>query len=519
MNKLPSQLSGEILANLFHAYTLFCGEVDPQGKLVHMWGNNEFYGLHDWHIGFDLLEVDFLLGLPIDEEWVMRDVNVSPNNHADIYFTPTSRGKRYILFVSTEGSIERRRENQQRGNELTLMVEQNKQLITDLKQAKSTLSSENISKSEFIAGMSHEFRTPLTSIMGYTELISEQRGLTPETQEHLGAIERASQHLLSLVENLLDQSQFESNQFKLQLNNISLEELLNEVSAVMAPLAGAKALSFSASISARCERFAFMDNVRVRQILINLLANAIKFTQEGEVSINLDEEDGHFVFMVCDSGPGIPELEQENIFKPYQRLHDSAKISGAGLGLSITRQLVSRMSGKIELESTLGTGSTFIVKLPIRAAEEDYIYQKTQQMTVTELQMAKEIKTILLAEDNPDISNLLKILLQRSGFEVTIAENGHLALAYSRARVYDLVITDLHMPILDGRALVQFLRNEGYTNPIIALTASHKKNEREELFAAGFSEFLTKPIQMPDLLATLDRLAHESDSNSAVSSQ
>lgn len=292
MQALPPQLASEIFANLFQYYSLFCCEVDHKGRLLHMWGDNSFYGLEEWSLGRDLSQQDFLLGMPLDEGWVIRDANVSPDNYADIYFTPNARGKRYLVFISTQASIARRREVQQRGNELTLLHEQNKKLIAQLELSQRELRDENVSKSHFIAGMSHEFRTPLTSIIGYSQLIGEQAGLTQETQEHLGAVERASQHLLSLVENLLDQAQFETQEFKLQRINASLEDLIVEVTAMVAPLAGVKGLAFSADITPRCSRFAYLDNMRVRQILINLLGNAVKFTQEGLVSLIVDEEEG-----------------------------------------------------------------------------------------------------------------------------------------------------------------------------------------------------------------------------------
>jgi signal transduction histidine kinase/ActR/RegA family two-component response regulator len=510
ITKLPQKLSDEIFTNLFHVYSLFCCEVDQHGELIQQWGNNSFYGLSDWEIGKNVMQEDFLLGLPMDEEWVMRDVNVAPDNHADIYYTPNILGKRYLIFISTQASIERRRENQQRGNDLTLLFEQNKEQISKLQETQFALTTENISKSQFIAGMSHEFRTPLTSIMGYSQLISEQPGLSQQSQEHLNAVERASQHLLSLVENLLDQSLFDSEEFKLQLNNVSLEDLINEVAAVIAPLAGAKGLAFSASISTRCSRFAVMDNVRVRQILINLLGNAVKFTNDGEVSLDVDESKENFIFKVKDTGPGIPASEQEKIFNAFSRLKINATKPGVGLGLSISKQLIERMRGSIELESEDAKGSTFIVSLPYQRADEEYILQQTQPIPVNEEPETELSQSILLAEDNPDISNLLKLLLNRAGYEVTIAENGQLALAFARSREFDMIITDLQMPVLGGKALVKFLRHEGFTKPIIALTASHKKNERQTLLDSGFSAFLTKPIQMADLLSTLERLSIES---------
>lgn len=512
MQALPPHLSSEIFANLFDAYSLFCCQVDHNGRLLQMWGDNGFYGLQAWVPGEELAQQDFLLGMPFNEAWVMRDVNVSEGNHADIYFTPSTQEKLYLIFVSTQGSIARRREIQQRGNELTLLHEQNKKLIEQLEHTQLELRQENLSKSHFIAGMSHEFRTPLTSILGYTQLIGDQARLSHETQEYLGAVERASQHLLSLVENLLDQAQFETQEFKLQRINTSLEDLITEVAAIVAPLASVKGLAFSADITPRCTRFAYLDNLRVRQILINLLGNAVKFTADGQVSLLVDEDQDNLIFEVTDTGPGIPKAQQAHVFKAFGRINEHSGSPGVGLGLSITKRLLKRMRGHIELHSEEGKGCTFRVTMPYHAAGEDYIFLQTQPIKSISPEEVQRTKTILLAEDNPDISNLLKILLKRANYEVTIAENGQLALAYARARDFDMIISDIQMPILSGLDLVKHLRAEHFNKPVIALTASHKASEQQEMLDAGFSAFLTKPIEISKLLETLERLSMESSS-------
>lgn len=488
-------------------YSLFCCEVDKDWRVVQMYGDNKFYGLSEWFIGKDLSDHDFLLGMPLDESWIMRDMNVTPDNHADIYFAPNSRGKRYLIFISTQGSIARRRENQQRGNDLTLLHEQNKKLISQLEIQQQKMSDESMSKSHFIAGMSHEFRTPLTSIIGYTQLISEQAGLSRDSQVYLDAVERSSQHLMSLVENLLDQAQFDTDDFKLLRINVSLEDMINEVTMVVAPLAATKALSFSADITPRCSRFAYLDNVRVRQILINLLGNAVKFTDDGEVSLIVDEADGHLVFMVADTGPGIEEKDREKIFAAFSRLKEKSNKPGVGLGLSISKKLVQRMEGTIEISSTVGEGTTFTVKLPFMRADEDYVFQQTQPMTVITPADHVRVKTILLAEDNPDISNLLKIILMRSGYDVTIAENGELALAFAQAKDFDVILSDVQMPVMNGLDFVKLFRKEDKEKPVIALTASNKVSEKKEMFEAGFSDLVTKPVKMDELLDKLERIS------------
>jgi len=512
MQVLPPQLANEIFSNLFHSYSLYSCELDKDLNIVNMWGDHKFYKFNDWCLGKNLSNVDFLLGMVFDEEWVMRDIQVAANNHADIYYTPNVIGKRYLVFVSTQYTIERRRENQARGNELTLLHERNKKLIAQLEESENSLSSDFAGLSKFIASMSHELRTPLTSITGYAQLISEQVGLPAETIKHLSYIESASQHLLSLVENILDQSQLDTENFKLQIASVAIEELVIEITAVMASLASAKGLAFSASMSENCVEFAMLDGMRVRQILINLLGNAIKFTEDGEVKLLIDSNDDEIVLVINDTGPGIPVNLHESIFEAYRRSDIPSGKPGVGLGLNITKRLVDKMEGTINLLSSKNTGTQFTIRIPYEQAEDAFVKEHTQPIPILELENKNRVLNLLLAEDNTDISNLLKIFLNRAGYNVDLAENGQVALTKSRMNDYDAVITDLHMPILGGKELVKFLRNDGYSKPIIALTASEKKSEQEEMLQHGFSMVLSKPIQMPELLNKLAYALHSENS-------
>ena len=504
MQDLPPQLTNEIFSNLFHSYSLYCCELDKNTRIIGMWGDNNFYGLEGWHLGQDLSKEDFLLGMVFDEPWVMRDVQVEEDNHADIYFSPNVLGKRYLIFISTQSTINRRRENQARGNQLTLLHERNKKLITQLEVSKDSLVSNNSDLSNFIASMSHEFRTPLTSIIGYAQLIGDQAGLPNKIIDHLSYIESASQHLMALVENVLDQAQLDTKNFQLQRTNVSIDELVSEVTAVMASLASAKGLAFSAVMSANCVQFAMLDRLRIRQILINLLGNAIKFTDEGEVKLLIDSSNTEIILIVSDTGLGIPPSKHQSIFEAYSRPERSIGTPGVGLGLSITTRLVDKMDGSINLISSEGNGSQFTVRIPFIEADEDFVLEQTQPIPILNLTNNQhQAYTLLLVEDNPDISNLLKIFLNRAGYIVELAENGQIALQKSKSKVYDAVITDLHMPILGGRELARLLRKEGYTKPVFALTASEKKSEQKQMLQEGFTSVLTKPVQMPELMSKL----------------
>lgn len=505
MPALPPQLASHVFANLFDVYSLLCCEVGESGRVENVWGDAEPYGLMDMEIGIRVQDLPFLMGMPLNESWVIESTETVSGHHCDIHFTPDLGDKNYLVFVPTGTKVIRHRENQQRSHELEILQKQNAKLIERLQHSKDMLEKESAMKSKFIAGMSHEFRTPLTSVLGYTQLLAEIPQMTPESHAHLIAVERSAQHLLSLVENLLDQAQIETNNFKLKPSNISLETMMEEVSAIIAPLAASKGLAFHAQLSPNCERYAFLDGVGMRQVAINILGNAVKFTDEGEISFMLEQVGENLVFTITDTGPGIPESEYKKIFTAFGRINKKSTIPGVGLGLNISARLVELMQGSIDIDSTVGEGTSFIVAVPFQRADKHYVLQQTQQILLPKKKEKEGVKRLLLAEDNPDISQLLSILLKRSGFEVTVASNGRIALDAMAKKEYDAVVTDLMMPEMTGQELVQKLRRKGYENPILALTASQKKGELVQMRRLGFTEILSKPIQLPELLMALNK--------------
>jgi len=330
--------------------------------------------------------------------------------------------------------------------------------------------------------------------------------LNGDGYDHLAAVERSSQHLLSLVENLLDQAQFESDKFELMESNVSIPQMVEQIASIIAPLAADKGLAFRADLVPRVQRYAYMDGTRARQIMINLLGNAVKFTDEGIVTFSLDQVEDDLIFTIEDTGPGIPKEAQETVFSAFQRVKETSLKPGVGLGLNISLRLAQNMGGDIKLESTLGEGTKFTVTLPHREADQDFIFEQTSEIKLPLNDDPDRVRHLLLAEDNPDISQLLQILLKRSGYEVTVTNNGQEASDAMANQEFDAVITDLLMPIMTGQELVKKIRRKGYDNPVIALTASHKKNEQEALRQIGFSTILNKPVQMPELLAKLEEL-------------
>ena len=501
---LPPQLSQHVFAKLFDVYSLLCCEVNMRGRIEQMWGNAKLLGLYEVSEITRFNQLPFLMGMPLNEPWVLEDTETAAGISCDIHFTPNLDDKNYLVFVPTINSIERRREIQQRSHDLAIAEKQQKKLIKELEIERSKFHIESNQKSQFIAGMSHEFRTPLTSIIGYTDLISEDTNLPAKIYDYLLSINRSSKHLLSLVENLLDQAQFEKDDFQLKEMNVSLENFMEEISAMIVPLAGDKGLAYHAQFSPNCQRFARFDGMRLRQVLVNILGNAIKFTDEGEVELILEQVGDKIVFTVTDTGPGISENDFEKIFSAFGRLEETKNIPGVGLGLNISARLVGLMGGTIDVDSTLGEGTSFIVAIPYVPADENYILHKTQDFVLPADIEEDRARSLLLVEDNQDISQLLSIMLMRSGYEVVIAENGKVGLDELADRKFDAIITDLNMPVMNGQDFVVAVRKQGLSLPVIALTASHKQNEFDKMVDLGFTEMLTKPILLPELLMALN---------------
>lgn len=506
MPALPPQFAQHLFANLFDLYSLFCCEVSKVGRIEQMWGDAQAFSLDHIKVGTRVHDLPFLVGMPLNESWELLDLEVSEDLHCNVHYKANLEGMNYVVFVPTENTMERRRADQQRSHELAILEKKNAKLINRLQKSKENIEKESALKSRFIAGMSHEFRTPLTSILGYTQLLSEVPGLSQESHAHLIAVERSSNHLLSLVENLLDQAQFESESFELKYKDVYLQGFMEEVSAVIAPLAADKALAFHAQLSPNCQAFAKLDVVRLRQVMINILGNAVKFTADGEVNFILEQMQDKLVFTIRDTGPGIPEKDYERIFSAFGRLDGTSNAPGVGLGLNISARLVGLMKGTIDIDSKVGVGTSFIVSVPYIGADKKFVDQQTQQILLPKKKNEENVKKrLLLTEDNPDISQLLTILLKRSGFDVSVAENGREALHAMSEKEFDVVITDLNMPVMGGQELVQKLRAKGYQNPVIALTASQKKHEFKYMQGLGFTDILNKPIQLQELLMTLEK--------------
>ncbi len=376
-----------------------------------------------------------------------------------------------------------------------------------LQQAKMTAEAATRAKSEFLANMSHEIRTPMNAIIGMGQLL-QGTSLTEEQQEYLLAIQLSSKSLLGVINDILDFSKIEAGKVEIQSSEFCLNDVLQDVSKLMAPLAKEKALELSLSIP-EIPHLLVGDPLRLEQVLINLISNAVKFTEQGEItlSIKILEQESTRIwlqFYVKDTGIGIDLKQQQRLFQPFTQVDSShtRRHGGTGLGLTICRQLVEMMGGQIWVESAPGKGSTFFFMvefaLVVDACETDLVSLKPPVMKVLpQLEGAH----ILLVEDDNLNQIVAQRLLESCGVQVSLAENGREAIEAVKHQSFNLVLMDVQMPELDGyQATVEIRKDERFKDlPIIAMTAHAMVGQREKCLAAGMDGYFPKPFELEDL--------------------
>ncbi len=367
-------------------------------------------------------------------------------------------------------------------------------------------------KSEFLANMSHEIRTPLTAIIGFADVLRDPR-LPPDLAEMVETIARNGAHLQQVINDILDLSKIEAGQLAMEHIEVSLPGLLAELESIMSLRARDKGLAFAIEQHYPLPRHIRSDPTRLRQILINLCGNAIKFTGEGEVrvAVRLDATNRVLALAVSDTGIGMTEEEMARIFKPFTQADSSTtrRYGGTGLGLSISRQLADRLGGSLTCQSQKGRGSCFTLTLPAgEVSEADLMHegeaavlrQSPEQVGTSFMRLQGEV---LLAEDSPDNQQLIALYLRRLGVRCNVVGNGRQAVEAGLAGDYDLILMDMQMPEMDGLQAIDWLRRSGYGGPIASLTANAMQSDRERCLAAGANDYLVKPIDPEQFSALL----------------
>ena len=401
-----------------------------------------------------------------------------------------------------------------RGIERKRTERENEKLARELEKAVQREKLANRYKSEFLANMSHELRTPMNAIVGYAELLARPN-VDRRTQETwISNLKRSTEYLLTLINDVLDLSKIEAGHMNLELQSSSLVDVVAGVQDLLGGVAAEKLLSLEIEVQGELPREIETDPVRLEQVLVNLIGNAVKYTERGGVRLVLraSEDRQWLSFDIIDTGPGIALEDRLRLFRPFGQLHPSAR-EGTGLGLLISRHLARLLGGDISLESELGRGSTFTLEIPLSADWNDTFREVTPspaadvgRAVVRTLSGSR----ILIADDSPENREVLRFLLEEAGASCEVAGNGVVAVdvalaAQSSGHPFDGVLMDMSMPVLDGYEATRRLVRQGFQAPIIALTAFAMAGDRERSFEAGCIDYLTKPIVPSRLLSRVEK--------------
>ncbi len=407
------------------------------------------------------------------------------------------------LVLTAKSRRQAQQESERQNRLLQAEIGAHEQTDRELQRAKDRAEAASLAKSRFVTGMSHELRTPLNSILGYAQILQADRQLPPNRQNAVSVIRRSGEHLLSLIDGMLDIARIEAGKMRLDSGELPLREFLDQLVQMVAPQAAQKGLRFSFEESGRIPQAVHADERRLRQILINLLANAVKFTDEGLVTLRVNYSREIATFEVQDSGIGIAQEDIERVFLPFERSASAnqRKEVGTGLGLAISNMLAHIMGGELSVQSEPGKGSLFRLRIYLREVREPKLLGATSEQPKGYLGARKRL---LVVDDHESQRNVLREMLAPLGFEIVEADSGEACLTMVDECRPDLVLMDIFMPGMDGWETCERLRATGHEDlPIVVVSANVFDPTVRKGESMLCNDFIAKPFLLPDLLAKL----------------
>ncbi|MEO7431870.1 MAG: hybrid sensor histidine kinase/response regulator [Dokdonella sp.] len=507
---LPPRVETYLRERLFRRAHPLMLSFDAGWQLLDAQGDAAFYGIDvgDAASGVRAIE-ELFIGLAVDDDQDIPFVELGHGRSAHVHLIADGPGF-HVLLLDAEDERSRQRAQQQLGHEAAMAGHEKSKAIgrlrdirTELERQRASLEEANALKNALIATLSHEFRTPLTSIFGYLHLIERWLDRSEHSSQALNAIRRNATYLLTLAENLLEYGRGDDTPGLLNPVEVDLRGLFTDIDTMVRPLADDKQLDFRARVIVEDSAAPLFDEVRVRQIAINLLSNAVRYTGKGFVAFELAWRNGVLHIDVEDSGIGIPPDYRERVFTPFNDGAQSGR-KGAGLGLSIVRRLVAQMRGTLQMETEQDRGTHFRIDLPLLPAlplasgQRDHDEAPPPRM--------QDVR-VMVVDDDPDIAHLLEALLTDLGCRVLVAENAMAAVDHALADAPDVLLIDVEMPGLSGNAAVFKLRSRGYRGRIVTLSATSTPQAREASLRAGADFYLTKPLHIEQFVGVMQRAA------------
>ncbi len=382
---------------------------------------------------------------------------------------------------------------------------------TELQEAQKVAEQANRAKSQFLSSMSHELRTPLNGVLGYTQLLQQDAALSREQRDSLNAIENCGRHLLTLINDVLDLSKIEAGRLELRPAPCDLEKLLRSVFDIVRPRAEAAGLAFELEMDSGLPRGVETDDTKVKQVLLNLLGNSVKFTETGRVCLRASVQSASLCFEIEDTGIGMTPEELAQVFDPFKQAEGGHRQGGTGLGLAISRRIVEALGGHIDVRSEKGTGTLFVVDLPLVEVplEATGMGDDVSLSGTWDLRLAPgQAVPILVADDNEVNRDILLRMLESVGFQTLAARDGVEALEQIEAHRPPLALLDIRMPRMGGIEVARKVRSAAEISKmrLVAVSADVLADREEEIQEAGFDDFVKKPVRAGELFRALERL-------------